>query len=73
MAEKTPVLGGMSFGEGNVIFVVTVFTELLCGFLALGFDKIMELTMVVIVGNATGRFGWCLPEKGQDYNGYCDE
>ena len=66
VTEKTPGLGRVPFRKSNILTVMAVFTKLFSGFFTLGFNQLVKLAMVVIVGNATGRFGWCLPEKGED-------
>jgi hypothetical protein len=54
VTEETPSLGRVPLRKGNALIIVTFFTELFSGFLALGFDQIVKLTVVVIVGDATG-------------------
>jgi hypothetical protein len=66
VTEKTPGFGGVSLRKSDILTVMAIFTKLFGGFFTLGFDQIVKLAMVVIVGNATGRFGWSLPKKGED-------
>jgi hypothetical protein len=66
VTEETPGLGRVPLRKSDILTVMAVFTKLFSGFFALSFDQLVKLAMVVIVGYATGRFGWCLPEKGED-------
>ena len=73
VTEKTPGLGRVSLRKSDLLSVMAVFTKLFSGFFALSFDQVVKLAMVVIVGDATGRFGWCLPEKGEDDDSDADQ
>ena len=73
MTEKTAGLGRVSLRKSDLLSVMAVFTKLFSGFFALSFDQVVKLAMVVIVGDATGRFGWCLPEKGEDDDSDADQ
>ena len=73
VTEKTPGLGRVPLRKSDILIVMAVFTKLFGGFFTLGFDQVVKLAMVVIVGNATGRFGWCLPEKGENDDSDADQ
>ena len=73
MAEEASGFGGVPLRKSDVLTVMAVFTKLFSGFFALGFNQLVKLAMVVIIGDATGRFGWCLPEKGEDDDSDADQ
>ena len=73
VTEKTPGLGRVPLRKSDILSVMAVFTKFFSGFFALSFDQVVKLAMVVIVGDATGRFGWCLPEKGEDDDSDADQ
>jgi hypothetical protein len=73
VTEEAPGFGGMSLRKRDILIVMTVFTKFFSGFFALGFNQVVKLAMVVIVGDATGRFGGGLPEKGEDDDSDADQ
>ena len=73
MTEKATVLGWVTFWERDIVLIVAVFAELLGSFLAVGLNELMVLAMIVIKRDATGRFGWGLPQKSQDHDSNPDQ
>ena len=73
MTEKTAGLGRVSLRKSDTFVVMAFFAKLFSGFFAFSFDKVVKLAMVVIVGDAAGRLGWCLPEKGEDDDSDADQ
>jgi hypothetical protein len=73
MTEKAAVLGWMTFRKRDGLLIVAVLTELFGSFLAIGLNELMVLAMVVVEGDATGRFRGSLPQESQNQDSNSDE
>jgi hypothetical protein len=73
MTEEAAEFCRVTFGELDIIFVVTILAKFFGSFFSLGIDDIIELAMVVIIGDAAGRLRWRLQEESQDYDSYADQ
>ena len=73
VAEEAAIFSWMTFRKSNRVLVVAFFAELFRGFFPISLEDIVKTLMIIIVGDATGRFRWGLPEECEDHDSDSDQ